>query len=487
MNAQIVEIANVVTQLSQQMSQNVTALQHFQALIQTQQVQPSPFSNQQMVMVQQPQVQVSPYPVSISQTPSGSFFLPNAVSNVQGGQQQYQLLSNKIQMSAVQDLSQKGQQTYQQFVDISNLEASEKHQKGIKRGRSFPDISDKPNIIRAASMQQRNTVHGAYVALSQLTNSKLREEMNVASQQSPKLGSQGSALKNSPMQNEVVNNGQDEAIYDDMLASLWPDCATNLSQQLQQGVVESRDEVSRSISSRESEGAGNDCSFIQQSLQPSIHLSGKKNSFGTMRLEGMKYHCGKDLTYAVIKKYFDRSLKQAAVDLGVCPTTLKRACRRIGIHRWPARQVRKMYKTIQEYTHISDMEKQKLRDQLDSQVKSHLLMHGQLACGVRLVENSFMEGSSIGEEAQIGEEGTVTGGKALQNIVGYRQSEALVDTNTHITPDQQTWISNQVNDLLQNGITTNTFDTEPNILPETEIAQLPISQFEEIKEPTIPN
>eukprot|EP00210_Caulerpa_lentillifera_P002070 g1985.t1 len=50
-----------------------------------------------------------------------------------------------------------------------------------------------------------------------------------------------------------------------------------------------------------------------------------------------KMGCGKNLTYNDLKKYFHLGLKDAAAKLGICPTTLKRACRRNGIKRWPSK------------------------------------------------------------------------------------------------------------------------------------------------------
>lgn len=34
-------------------------------------------------------------------------------------------------------------------------------------------------------------------------------------------------------------------------------------------------------------------------------------------------------------------LKEAAMTLGICPTAMKSACRRIGVHKWPFRSLSK--------------------------------------------------------------------------------------------------------------------------------------------------
>eukprot|EP00210_Caulerpa_lentillifera_P003473 g3314.t1 len=53
---------------------------------------------------------------------------------------------------------------------------------------------------------------------------------------------------------------------------------------------------------------------------------------------------GKRLGYKDLEAHFGLGLKDAANRLGICPTTLKRACRRNGITRWPSRQILKLYK-----------------------------------------------------------------------------------------------------------------------------------------------
>jgi len=53
---------------------------------------------------------------------------------------------------------------------------------------------------------------------------------------------------------------------------------------------------------------------------------------------------GKRLTFKDLQGCFGVGLKEAAAQLGICPTTLKRACRRNGISRWPSRQISKLSK-----------------------------------------------------------------------------------------------------------------------------------------------
>ncbi|KAL4420427.1 hypothetical protein ABPG75_010083 [Micractinium tetrahymenae] len=57
---------------------------------------------------------------------------------------------------------------------------------------------------------------------------------------------------------------------------------------------------------------------------------------------------GVRLTLADLQSHFGVGLKEAAARLGICPTTLKRACRRHGIQRWPRRQLQKVNRALDE-------------------------------------------------------------------------------------------------------------------------------------------
>ncbi|PSC71723.1 exportin-1-like isoform X2 [Micractinium conductrix] len=57
---------------------------------------------------------------------------------------------------------------------------------------------------------------------------------------------------------------------------------------------------------------------------------------------------GVRLTMADLQSQFGVGLKEAASRLGICPTTLKRACRRHGIQRWPRRQLQKVNRALDE-------------------------------------------------------------------------------------------------------------------------------------------
>lgn len=55
---------------------------------------------------------------------------------------------------------------------------------------------------------------------------------------------------------------------------------------------------------------------------------------------------GRKLTMEDLQQHFNVGLKEAASRLGICPTTLKRACRRFGIQRWPRRAIAKMQRQM---------------------------------------------------------------------------------------------------------------------------------------------
>lgn len=76
----------------------------------------------------------------------------------------------------------------------------------------------------------------------------------------------------------------------------------------------------------------------QSSLE---RTSSGQNTKNDNRLGG---GAGKRLTFKELQACFGVGLKEAAAQLGICPTTLKRACRRNGISRWPSRQISKLSK-----------------------------------------------------------------------------------------------------------------------------------------------
>ena len=57
---------------------------------------------------------------------------------------------------------------------------------------------------------------------------------------------------------------------------------------------------------------------------------------------------GAELTLRDLQNNFGLGLKEAASHLGVCTTTLKRACRRHGIQRWPRRALQKVSKALDD-------------------------------------------------------------------------------------------------------------------------------------------
>eukprot|EP00775_Hariotina_reticulata_P002477 gene2477-2781_t len=75
-----------------------------------------------------------------------------------------------------------------------------------------------------------------------------------------------------------------------------------------------------------------------------MHRLGGSSSTAAQRAMG----AGRRLTFEDLQTQFGLGLKEAAANLGICATTLKRACRRNGITRWPRRQIQKLNKTLNQ-------------------------------------------------------------------------------------------------------------------------------------------
>lgn len=100
---------------------------------------------------------------------------------------------------------------------------------------------------------------------------------------------------------------------------------------------------------------------------------GPRRSKGDGRRGKTSMGTGRHLSFEDLKRHMNVGLKEAAGQLGICPTTLKRACRRNGITRWPCRQLAKLNKTMSELGYKGPPPDDVLKSALRGQLKTSSL------------------------------------------------------------------------------------------------------------------
>jgi hypothetical protein len=70
-------------------------------------------------------------------------------------------------------------------------------------------------------------------------------------------------------------------------------------------------------------------------MMSTLPLGGEDAKADRSRANRVDGGIGRRLTLETLSTQFGKGLRDAAEELGMCPTTLKRACRRLGVKRWP--------------------------------------------------------------------------------------------------------------------------------------------------------